>query len=411
MLTKRWHHRFGRSANSPNALEVEQVLTVPSQMRGRRPDRQMAQDPGGYQPQLDGVRAIAVLAIIVFHARTSWLPGGFIGVDVFFVLSGFLITRILQREMATKGSISFKDFYIRRALRLFPALAVACAIIAILNWILVTLPERSATLVGTIGALTYSSTWLMAFNVVDLGDMVPTWSLAVEEHFYVIWPVLALLVLRGPRRLPAMLILTSVAAAYTFIIPAVFGWNEGRSYYAPDTRAVQLLIGCLVAVVLQEINVRIPAIWALGACVPLVAFAVVPGVFPDLFYARGGSVLVALAAGFIVAHAATSGKSWTSRVLATAPMVWVGQRSYGIYLWNLPIISLMAFTGSGVAAILGKLLLCFLIPALSYRYIEQPFLRLKKHFTGGQRQTSAVGAASSYARRPMRMKVHLRDQA
>lgn len=264
-------------------------------------------------------------------------------------------------------------------------MAVACGVIACLNWILVSLPDRTETLIGTVGALTYSSTWLMAFNIVDLGAMVPTWSLAVEEHFYIIWPLLALLFLRGAHRLQSMLTLTAVAAAYTWIIPMVFDWTEARSYYAPDTRAVQILIGCLLAVGLQEISVRVSAVWALVACVPLVLFAVAPGMFPPMFHARGGSILIALFAAVVVAHAATSQEAWLSKALATAPMVWVGQRSYGIYLWNLPMISLLAFMGPGVLAVGIKLILCFLVPALSYRYVEKPFLRLKSRFTAARR--------------------------
>ena len=338
-----------------------------------------------YQPQLDGIRAFAVLCVVAFHARGSWFPGGYIGVDVFFVLSGFLITRILVREYGRSGRIALRSFYARRALRLFPALVVMCSVTAVVFWLAPTLPERSETLVGLLGAITYSSSWLIALGISDLGFAVPTWSLAVEEYFYLVWPLLLIVMLRARRHFGLMAVGSALLGiGYMLIAYCLLGWSVPRIHYAADTRAYQLLIGCALAVVLPAMSKRVTAGWALLATILLMAFVLGADRVPFDIYHSGGSVVIALLAATVIAFAASSESGRFIELLERRPLVWVGQRSYGIYLWNLPIIAIFGFLGSGGFLSVGfKLLLSFFIPALSYRFVEQPFLRLKDRFHSG----------------------------
>ena len=337
----------------------------------------------GYMPQLDGLRALAVISVVIFHARTAWFPGGYIGVDVFFVLSGYLITRILLSELRKTGRISFRRFYIRRAMRLFPALATVCAVVWIVYGLDAALPERSATLTGALAAVTYVSTWMMAFDISDLGAMVPTWSLAVEEYFYLVWPLLLITFFRSRRYMHRwVLCLIAAAVAYRVVAHFALGWSVHRLYYAPDTRAEQLLIGCGLALVLPGMSRAIPAVWALIAGGLLAAFVLVIPRFTDVWiYHGGGSTVIALLTAVILAHIVTARSGRISTILSLRPLIWIGQRSYGIYLWNVPIIAMFSFIGSKSLIAVGiKLLLSIAVPALSYRFIEQPFLRLKNRF-------------------------------
>lgn len=335
----------------------------------------------GYLPQLDGLRALAVIGVAVFHARSQWFPGGFIGVDIFFVLSGFLITRIALSELRKTGRLSLKRFYVRRALRLFPALFFACFVLALLYWAIPVLPQSPETLVGILGAVTYSSTWLVAFGIADLGAMLPTWSLAVEEHFYLVWPVLLILAFRTGRWMRASIVgITVLAIAYRLAAYFVFEWEVARIHYAPDTRAEQLLIGCALAVVLPGISRKIPSVAAWIAGSVLFLYMIFSAMIPVDLYHAGGSTVVGLLTAVIVAHLVTTEHGLLSRLLATPSMVWIGQRSYGIYLWNLPLIALFSFLGPGVVAVLVKIAICFIVPALSFAFVEKPFLRMKDRF-------------------------------
>jgi peptidoglycan/LPS O-acetylase OafA/YrhL len=346
---------------------------------GVGPVARAARGAGAHQPQLDGIRAVAVLTIIVFHA-TSLLPGGYIGVDLFFVLSGFLITRILLREVDTRGSVSMKRFLARRALRLLPALFAMCVIVAPL-FVLLPITDRSASLLGVFGALTYSSS-LMAATGHDLGWMIHTWSLSVEEYFYLVWPAVLVFVATRRHRLAVVSTITVAAIAYRMMAGVGTDWSMERITYAPDTRAEQLLIGACAAFIAAHRAVRPgPVITAL-AVLTFPAFALLPGrIGGPLYYQHGGSTLIALAAAFLVLGLFGERSRALTMLASLRPLVWVGERSYGIYLWNLPIVALIAATPlPGPLQLPVKLALSFLVPALSYRYVELPFLRRKARF-------------------------------
>ena len=342
--------------------------------------------PGGvaYQPQLDGLRALAVLLVIAFHARGAQFPGGYIGVDVFFVLSGFLITSILAAEHARHGRISFGRFYFRRALRLLPALILVCAVVGA-AWIWVpALPDRRATLIGDIAALTYTSAPIAASGASDLGAMLPTWSLSVEEYFYFVWPLLFIVLLRRFRDRADLVVavLVAVAIAYRLYVAVGTDWSITRIAYGPDARAEQLLLGCALALLLRRYSASIRTWQVLLAAAVLGAFVLAPATATSPVYLYGGSTAIAVITALLIAHLVGSPGAPVSRLLALPPLVWIGQRSYGIYLWNLPLIAMVAATSLGSSTQLAaKLVLSFAIPALSYRFLEAPFLRLKDRFS------------------------------
>lgn len=337
--------------------------------------------PSLYLPQLDGLRAVAVLSVVVFHARTEFLPGGYIGVDVFFVLSGFLITQIIGTEIRRSGKFSFKNFYLRRALRLFRRCSYwpPCALA---YWLIPNIPQASESLVGTAAAVTYSSSWIAATKAAELGTMLPTWSLSVEEHFYLVWPIVLILGLKLPVNWRWIAYSSLVFVIFFPVIMFfTFGWELERLYYAPDTRAGQLLIGCSAALLLHRVSLQISNLAALCSSLLLIAYAFFDGnLVPENFYSHGGIVVIPLLGIVVIIWVAQRSQGMVHRALSSRPMVWIGQRSYGIYLWNLPLIGALAFLGSSPGALVVKALICLLIPAASYTWVEKPFLKLKNRF-------------------------------
>lgn len=332
------------------------------------------------QAPLDGVRGAAVLAIVAFHAMSDRLPGGYVGVDLFFVLSGFLITRLLVTEIEEHGRLDLRGFYVRRALRLLPALLLCCAIAAPL-YVLLPVTERSQSLLGTLTAVTYASSAFAAMGT-DLGWMIHTWSLSVEEYFYLVWPVaLAAIALRR-HRIRIMAAVVALAIGYRLVAGIATDWTVQRISYAPDTRAEQLLVGAFVAFLLSGRARRVP-VAVLGAAVLVFpVFVLLPARLTEPFYFHfGGSTIVAVAAAVLVAGLADARSTSLHRLAAWRPLVWVGERSYGIYLWNLPIVAIIAATPvPSPAQMPVKLVLTFLVPALSYHFVERPFLRIKSRY-------------------------------
>lgn len=329
----------------------------------------------GYTPALDGLRAMAVLTVIAFHVRGTFFPGGYIGVDVFFVLSGFLITSLLVGEHRRTARISLPRFYLRRALRLVPALVLVCLALALAC---LTLPvhDMHSNLVGDVSALLYASSPLAASGH-DLGAMLPTWSLSVEEYFYLVWPAALLLCLR--RRSPVTWVsaLLGLAVLYRWVVPALLHWGPMRISYGADTRTEQLLVGVLLALVLGRLG-RIPVAVGVLAAALLVAFVVAPAGWTSSLYLGGGSTVIAVLAAVVIAVVMQRTRQRSMSLLTNKWSTWVGARSYGMYLWHNPVIVIVAATGlPGILQEPVKLVLIFVVPALSYRYAEKPFLRLK----------------------------------
>ena len=347
-----------------------------------------------YMPGLDGLRALAVLAVIAYHEQLGWAPGGLLGVGVFFTLSGYLITDLLLGQWARSGGLNLGDFWLRRARRLLPALFVMLAVVT--AWVTVVSPSRLASLRGAVAAAaTYSSNWFYIYThnsyfarFAPPGPLDHLWSLAVEEQFYLVWPWLLLLgvyVVRGRRpnavrwlALPTLILAAASAVAMLMLYHP--GYDPTRIYEGSDTRACGLLIGAALAMVWPSRRTARTALWSRVALdgAGFAGLAVVGlmiwrvGQYSAFTY-QGGLVLLSVATAGVVAAVACPG-TLVGAALGWKPLRWIGVRSYGIYLWHYPVIILTSPANSTenlpraalqVAASIG-------IAALSWRFVEEP---------------------------------------
>jgi len=348
----------------------------------------------GYRPELDGLRGISILLVYIHHLYHPLMPGGFFGVDVFFVLSGFLITSLLVQEQERKGSISLKDFYIRRALRLMPALITLILIIGGFALIFLDIRRKTATFQGILMALSYASNWFIAFGYFTANNPLGiTWSLAIEEQFYLTWPLSLSLALRyklGRRWILYILALAIVIIPLHRKMLAMHGANVLRLYYASDTRADTLLIGCLAGLLvswnLLPYNRRVEiCIKSLAAVAAVFLGYMVSTASPmgGMLYLHGGYTLVALSMGLILFVLVVWPPKVALSVLRFTPLVWIGRISYGLYLWHWPV-RLFVYSKNGLPASVGQLLIVVVLSlsltTLSYYFVEKPFLRWKKRF-------------------------------
>ena len=339
-----------------------------------------------YLPQLDGIRALAVLAVMARHAELPWVRGGGIGVDVFFVLSGYLITTLLLREYDAEGTISLKRFYIRRARRLFPALLAVAAISFVL--FLVVQPELTPdTLVGIGASIFYVSAWFRALGWSDLGWFGHTWSLSVEEHFYLVWPLVVLWICRRHRaHLQHWILgLFLVFLAYRTAC-GVLDVSAARLEDSPDMRAAELIAGGALAVVLLRLDIERARRWdrwwlvlvALSAA-DLARTVVAPFGFGNSWYRIAGPGTIALETAAILGYLIVHERSRLTALLSKPALVWVGRRSYAIYLWHLPLFGLLSLKGHPTterAASRGlAIILTFVAAWASFKWVESPFYR------------------------------------
>ncbi|TRW43558.1 acyltransferase family protein [Georgenia yuyongxinii] len=350
--------------------------------------------PDGRIEGLDGLRAIAVAAVLVFHLRPASLPGGYLGVDMFFVVSGFLITTLLLRELATRHRIDLPKFWLRRARRLLPALVTVVVTTVPLAW----LAERDL-LVGvarqTLGALTFSSNWLEVaagssyFTATSPQLFVNFWSLAVEEQFYLLWPLALVVIVAAvpPARSRAMVAL-GVGAGSAVLMAVLHepGQDATRVYYGTDTHLFGLMLGAALAFA-----------WAAPGGGPvgtarwrrwrgpstLVALGGLLALMLTLdqgatWTFRGGIVLAAVFTALLVA-ALLGPAGPFQRFLRARPLEWLGQRSYAVYLWHWPVILIVgelvptAQDSAGHWLVRGAALTITLaLAAVSFRLVEQP---------------------------------------
>ena len=365
-----------------------------------------------YLPGLDGVRALAVMAVILFHARVSWIPGGFLGVEVFFVISGYLITLLLLAEHERTGRISVSAFYGRRARRLLPALMVLLAAVATLYSVVPYLRSSLAReRAGLFWGFFYGSNWYQIHvgqSYFDSTARPPLlrhlWSLAVEEQFYIVWPLIMVVVMKVfRRRLPQIGMAFLVLALSSAVLMAVLydSSNPNRVYLGTDTRAAGLLLGAAMAMFWRPYAL---ARGRLGQRGRIVSIAGIVGslilfftniTFHDVVYTDaqvkgydilfvGGFLLVGLATLMVIASATHMKSFYGQKILGFKPLAWLGTRSYGLYLWHWPIFQLTrpgaVDEGGDIdwpfsVLMIFRLGLTFALTEASYRLIETPIRR------------------------------------
>lgn len=353
----------------------------------------------GYQPGLDGLRAVSVIVVILYHlhaidsSRFGWSAGGFFGVEVFFVVSGFLITSLLIEERQHTGGTAFKAFWLRRARRLLPALFVMLATVT--AWAALWRADTVARLrVDLPGALLYYSNWLQIFDDVGYFASLDTpplmrhlWSLAVEEQWYLLWPPLfAVLVWAlGGRTRKLLLPLLAAGLVSGALMPLLFRPGDADRanllYLGTFTRMSGLLLGAALA------TVWTPWRWP-GAgrrhliALDLIGFGAVAGLgvavvlldneAPEVY--RGGMLAVSLLSAVAIAAAVHPGARSMQAVFGSAPLAAVGRRSYGLYLWHWPVFVLVRAT-AGTGRLLGAVALTVVLSEGCYRFVEEPVRR------------------------------------
>lgn len=381
-----------------------------------------------YIPALDGLRTLAVVAVVLYHLNLTWAQGGLLGVTIFFVLSGYLITRLLLNEIAKTGRIDLKSFWIRRIRRLFPAVVtvvvVTCALCTVFNHVMLTKMRPDI-----LPSLLFFNNWWQIMQDVSyfnaLGDPSPLthfWSLAIEEQFYLIWPPLLLAMVSvhmskpNTRRVVLGLAAVSAVAMMVLYNPAT---DPSRVYYGTDTRVFSLLLGAWMAFIpdrdlaparlVRHLGLdrlagaakhgksksdtaeaattkpsELARFWSSPASIDLMGVVGLVGLAAMValtngytaFQYRGGTLLCSILTLMVIA-ACVQPQGMVARALAAEPLVWIGKRSYSIYLWHYPLLLLM----NPVANIndtpwwhyILQVLLVVAVAECSYRFIETPF--------------------------------------
>lgn len=338
-------------------------------------------------PELDGLRGIAISSVIIHHQLTPIsLSGGFLGVDLFFVLSGFLITSLLLAEFAETKKISLRYFYMRRLLRLGPALALY-----LVATLLVAFQTQSVSIIHQLKLIAftvfYLTNWRMAFGWDSTLDPTAiTWSLSIEEQFYLVWPLLltACLAFKLKRRsiTGGLVLITLGIIIYRYALLEV-GVDLTRLYYGSDTRADALLVGCVFGLLhSKKIRLRNNAWLNIAALASAAALGllIVTSQFGDLFLYRGGFTAVAVLSGMLIYVAANTPPRALSIVLQFAPLVWLGHISYGLYLWHWLVVREVSLYWLGRWEGTAKLALALAIATSSFYFFEKPINRLKSRF-------------------------------
>ncbi len=349
-------------------------------------------------PALDGIRGIAILMVMIYHLialvpeLNSIAKGGFLGVDVFFVLSGFLITSILIREYEEHGQINLKKFYLRRFLRLIPAFWIFLICIYFFGNYLLP-PDRAKTIYtynNLFYAFSYLMNWHGAFDGLT-GILTHTWSLAVEEQFYIIWSLILFTVFAEKTKRNQIFILTSI------LILGLILWRLFRLYiststltlyYSTDTRIDSLLIGCAAAMIyswrLLPEKFYVSRQFNFLALASLVTiFIMLQGFdkFDPLLYC-GPISIFAMAVAIMILWILNRQRSLPKTILEIKPLRWLGQISYGLYLWHGPFYEFgkKMFESVPVQIIVG-VGLALIVSTISFYFIEKPFLNLKSKFS------------------------------
>ena len=373
---------------------------------------------------LDGIRAFAVTAVILYHAEPSWAIGGYFGVDVFFVLSGYLITSLLLREWQGSGGIALRAFWARRARRLLPALFLMLGVVGVVAVVLPQVLGSPGLLGDTVATVGYVANWhLIAAHTnyfalaANPSPLLPTWSLAIEEQFYLVWPLVLLLLVGGFRRRrrvhasqdpggSRLLLVAGVAATgaaasallMAFLTP-IGSASVNRTYYGSDTRAQGLLIGAALAAVCMwwgpirtALGRRL--LWVLGVA-GAVGIAVMWRTVAEssAFTFHGGFALLAVCTAAVIACVTLTPGHPLARGLSVQPLPYIGRISYGMYLWYWPVLLVMTSDRThlqGLSLLAARMVVIVAISAASFHLVETP---VRRGVLAGWRSWVAVPAS------------------
>lgn len=323
-----------------------------------------------YEPSLNGIRALAVIGVLLFHFSPTISPGGWIGVEIFFVLSGYLITSILMGRFRKTGTVDFTEFYLGRALRLVPAFWLLLSV----ELIIAVFTQDPAAKWERIESVLISGAYLMNFDSAlgwsVHGDLQHTWTLATEQQFYLFWPVLFLIFAKKNLKICIVSTLLAVIAWRAYLV--YNGAGFARVYAGIDTHSDTLAIGCLASIVGSNISLR--RLCGATVIVPLallIAYmATGTANFTHLYF--GFTFLALLSAWLIIG---VMENTLMRQMFSNRILVYVGKISYGLYLFHYP---LFAFAGHNVVLRCAMLILSFVMAALSFRFLESPILKLKR---------------------------------
>jgi peptidoglycan/LPS O-acetylase OafA/YrhL len=355
----------------------------------------------GHRPALDGIRGLAIAGVMGLHADARLFRGGLFGVDVFFVLSAFLITSLILEEVDERGGqYGFKAFYLRRALRLGPALALWLVFVAAPT--AVALGQADSIASSTLASLLYVGDVAVAYGI-GIGDAYDhVWSLAVEEQFYAAWPVVLVVLLRKhPGALRRGLWIASAGALVITLASAHL--LAGRSYFLPTGHLVPIAAGCLAAhafaygVPRRAESLIRAGLTGICAAVAIVAafVAVAPAGPPEVAVAV--QCIVAAAATLLVLHLCLAAESPLMTLFTSAPAVWLGRRSYGLYLYHRTLALLVPALVVGIQLrVAGPLvlLLAAVVAEVSFRLVERPVSRAGRRWMRERRYPGARAAES-----------------
>ena len=362
----------------------------------------MTNNKSKYLPSIDSLRALAVLAVIIYHVDVNYLPGGFLGVDLFFVLSGYLISSLIIKEYKKTGSLNLYNFYIRRARRLLPAvyfmITVVLVVIVMFNGVLLKKSHLDA-----IFGYIYSSNWWYIFHKLDYFDSFGSqspfkhlWSLAIEEQFYMIFPLLFLLINRKKKDKDGfyklnrnfLYVILGVILVSLIVHIILFDINNiSRIYFGTDTRAFSLLVGVVGAILypMDKLNTKITpqenllySVVSLISIAALITIMIYTSEYNTWLY-RGGFLLVAILGIIIII---SSGKQHTvmAKLLSFKPVVFIGKISYSLYLWHFPVLVLTTPVSEigkpNIFFVVLRVILTFILAIISYALVETPIRKL-----------------------------------
>ncbi|MHB1929749.1 MAG: acyltransferase family protein, partial [Acidimicrobiales bacterium] len=398
-------------------------MTATMQQRGAPGATRRRRAPR-YRPGLDGLRAFAVAAVVAYHLAPGVVPGGFLGVDVFFVISGYLITGLLVEEWRSQGTIGLPQFWLRRIRRLYPAIVALLAVLVIVT----AVADRSALATSRVTipiALVYQTNWWFIFHHVPYFQrfgppplLLHLWSLAIEEQYYLLWPPLLLLMLRAWRRRGRIVLVALGGAVLSAILMAALyhgGASVNRVYYGTDTHAEGLLLGSALGLLappgslstrIAERSRRTLDRAAAVSLAGLVLLVLLLGQGSRVTWDGGLmlAVILAAVAVLVAAHPATR----TGRLLAVRPLRWLGTRSYSVYLWHWPVIVLTGAQGAfplhGAFQLVARLAATAGLAEVSYRWVERPWrtgvaaraIRAFMQSTDRMRRSFTVASASAF---------------